>query len=136
MAQSWWVVFGALGGACLVGGVVFLARVIDPEPWNLYALFVGPAAGLVVGGLLGSRLPGMARGARIICGALVVAALLALAAGSAFLFLGGSGGGLARFQGRNFAIGAIVGGVAGLFVGGMLGAKTAGQEDRGLGDIE
>jgi hypothetical protein len=128
MTRGWWVVLGALGGTCLIGGVAFLARVMDPEPWNLYALFVSPAVGLVVGGVLGSRVPGMARGARAFFGALVVAALLALAVGAAFLFLGGSGGGLARFQGKNFLIGAIVGGVAGLFGGGMLGAKTAGPE--------
>jgi hypothetical protein len=136
MARSWWVVFGALGAACLIGGVAFLARVSDPEPGNHYALYVGPALGLVVGGVLGSRIPVMARPARISFGALVVGGLLAFVAGWAFLFLGGSGGGLARFQGKNFGIGAIVGGVAGVFVGGMLGAKTAGQKDGGLGGIE
>jgi len=82
---------------------------MDPEPWNLYALFVGPASGLAVGGLLGSRAP-TARGARIAIGALLGAALLAAVGGSAFLFLGGPGDGLARFEGKNFVIGAIVGG--------------------------
>ena len=136
MTRGWWVVFGALGGLCLFGGAALFLRVWDPEPWNLYALYVGPALGLVVGGVLGSRVPVMARPARISFGALVVGGLLAFVAGWAFLFLGGSGGGLARFQGKNFGIGAIVGGVAGVFVGGMLGAKTAGQKDGGLGGIE
>jgi hypothetical protein len=125
MTRGWWVVVGALGGACIVGGALIFARVKDPEPWNLYGLLLGPVVGLVVGGVLGSRVPRMARLARVIVGALVVAAILALAVGSAFLFLGGSGGGLARFQGKNFAIGAVVGGVAGLFVGGTIGAKAA-----------
>jgi hypothetical protein len=129
MTRGWWVVFGALGGACLIGGVVVLARVIDPEPWNLYGLFVGTAVGLVVGGVLGSRVPDMARGARTSFGALVLAALLALVGGAALLFLGGSGGGLARFQGRNFVIGAIVGGLLGFGLGGVLGARARGADD-------
>jgi len=136
MTRGWWVVFGALGGLCLFGGAALFLRVWDPEPWNLVAYFLALPVGLVVGGLLGSRAHRMARPMRIGFGAVVGASFLALVGGSAFLFLGGSGGGLARFQGKNFAIGAIVGGVAGLFVGGMLGAKTAGQEDRGFGDID
>lgn len=125
MTRRWWVVVGALGGAILLGGAALLARVFDPEPWNLSALFVGLGAGLVLGGLLGSRAALMARGARAVFGALVGAPLLAVVGGSAFLFLGGPGGGLARFEGRNFVIGAIVGGLVGRFIGGMVGARTA-----------
>ena len=137
MARSWWVVFGALGGLCLLGGVAVLLRLLaDTELWTVYALFVGPAIGLVIGGVVGARVPGMARQVRIAFGALALGALIAFVAGWAFLFLGGSGGGLARFQGKNFGIGAFVGGVAGVVVGGMLGAKTVGRTDEGLGDIE
>jgi len=137
MARSWWVVFGALGGLCLLGGVAVLVRLLaDTELWTVYALFVGPAIGLVIGGVVGARVPGMARQVRIAFGALALGALIAFVAGWAFLFLGGSGGGLARFQGKNFGIGAFVGGVAGVVVGGMLGAKTVGRTDEGLGDIE
>lgn len=137
MARSWWVVFGALGGLCLLGGVAVLVRLLaDTELWSVYALFVGPAIGLVIGGVVGSRVPGLARRARFAFGALALGALIAFVAGWAFLFLGGSGGGLARFQGKNFAIGAVVGAVAGVLVGGMLGAKTVGRTVGGLGDIE
>jgi hypothetical protein len=137
MTRSWWVVFGALGGLCLLGGVAVLVRLLaDTELWSVYALFVGPAIGLVIGGVVGSRIPGLARRARIAFGALALGALIAFVAGWAFLFLGGSGGGLARFQGKNFAIGAVVGAVAGVLVGGMLGAKTVGRTVGGLGDIE
>jgi hypothetical protein len=126
MTRSWWVVFGALGGLCLFGAAAVLVRMADPEAtWSLLALFVIPAAGLVLGGLLGSRAAGMARSARIVVGAVLGAALLAAIGGSAFLFLGGSGGGLARFQGKNFVIGAIVGGVVGLVLGWLVGARTA-----------
>ena len=124
MTPSWWVVVGALGGAFLLGGAALLARVFDPEPWNLYALFVGLGVGLVLGGLLGSRAALMARGARTAFGALLGAALLAAVGGSAFLFLGGAGDGLARFEGKNFVIEAIVGGLAGLLIGAVIGART------------
>lgn len=93
--------------------------------WSLLALFVIPAVGLVLGGLLGSRAAGMTRSAGIVVGAVLGSALLAAIGGSAFLFLGGSGGGLARFQGKNFVIGAIVGGVVGLVLGGLVGARSA-----------
>jgi large exoprotein involved in heme utilization and adhesion len=66
----------------------------------------------------------MDRTARVVFGALTLAALVAAVGGFAFLFLGGPSEGLARFQGRNFVIGAIVGGVAGLIAGGLLGART------------
>lgn len=99
---------------------------MTPEAtWSLSTLFLIPAVGLVIGGLLGSRAPGMPTTSRMVFGAVFGASLLAAIAGIAFLFLGGSGGGLARFQGKNFVIGAIVGGVVGLVLGGLLGARTA-----------
>lgn len=126
MTRSWWVVFGALGGLCLLGAAAVLVRTIDPLAfWSLLALFVIPAVGLVLGGQLGSRAAEMTATARIVLGAVLGAALLAAIGGFAFLFLGGSGGGLARFQGKNFVIGAVVGGVVGLVLGGVAGARTA-----------
>jgi hypothetical protein len=125
MTRSWWVVFGALGGLCLFGAAAVLVRMIAPEAtWSLLALFVIPVVGLVLGGLLGSRAAGMTRSARIALAAVLGGALLAAIGGFAFLFLGGSGGGLARFQGKNFVIGAIVGGVVGLVFGGLTGVRT------------
>ena len=128
MSRTWWVVLGALGGACLIGGAAVLAATVDPERWNLYALFVGPPLGLVAGGLLGSRVPRMARPARIVSGALVGEGLLSVIGGTAFLFLGGPSEGFARFEGKNFVIGAVVGGVVGLVLGGLAGARTAPDE--------
>ena len=99
-------------------------RTTDPDAsWSLLALFVIPAVGLILGGLLGSRAAGMTRSVRIVLGASFLAAI----GGTAFLFLGGSGGGLARFQGKNFVLGAVVGGVVGLALGGVAGARTAGD---------
>jgi hypothetical protein len=72
VTRSWWVVFGALGGLCLFGGLAVLVRTTDPEAsWSLLALFVIPAVGLVLGGLLGSRAAGMTRSARIVGGAVL-----------------------------------------------------------------
>ena len=125
MTRSWWVVFGALGGACLFGAAAVLVRVMAPDAtWSLLALFVIPAVGLVLGGQLGSRAPRMATTTRAVFGAVLGASFLAAIGGSAFLFLGGSGGGLARFQGKNFVIGAIVGGLVGLVLGRLVGAQT------------
>jgi hypothetical protein len=125
VTRSWWVVFGALGGLCLFGAAAVLVRVMAPEAtWSLYTLFLIPAAGLVVGGLLGVRAPSMPTTTRIVFGAVLGVSFLAATGGSAFLFLGGSGSGLARFQGKNFAIGAVVGGVVGLVLGGVAGART------------
>jgi hypothetical protein len=105
-----------------------LARVMDPEPWNLYVLVVGLPVGLVVGGLLGSRAPQVPRAARIVFGAVVGAGVFAAVGGTAFLFLGGPGHGLARFEGKNFVIGAIVGEFVGLVLGGLIGARTVRSE--------
>ncbi len=125
MTRSWWVVFGALGGLCLFGAAAVLVRTFDPLAfWSLLALFVIPAVGLVLGGQLGSRAAEMTTTARTVFGAVLGASFLAAIGGSAFLFLGGSGGGLARFQGKNFVIGAIVGGVVGLVLGWLVGART------------
>ena len=65
------------------------------------------------------------RSSRIVFGAVIGALLIAAIGGTAFLFLGGPSEGFARFQGKNFAIGAVVGGVVGLFLGGWVGARTA-----------
>jgi hypothetical protein len=73
---------------------------------------------------VGSRAPRMATTTRTVLGAVLGASFLAAISGTAFLFLGGSGGGLARFQGKNFAIGAVVGGVVGLVLGGVAGARA------------
>jgi hypothetical protein len=127
MTRSWWVVFGTLGGLCFFGAAAVLVRRADPEATlSLFTLFLIPAAGLVIGGLVGSRAPRMATTTRAVFGAVLGASFLAAIGGTAFLlFLGGSGGGLARFQGKNFVIGAIVGGVVGLVLGGLVGARTA-----------
>lgn len=118
--------FGALGGLCLFGAAAVLVRMTAPDAtWSLYTLILIPAVGLVIGGLLGARAPSMPTTTRIVFGAVLGASSLVAIGGSAFLFLGGSGGGLARFQGKNFVIGAIVGGVVGLVVGGLVGARTA-----------
>ena len=66
----------------------------------------------------------MATTARAVFGAVLGASFLAAIGGTAFLFLGGPGGGLARFQGKNFVIGAIVGGLVGLVLGWLVGART------------
>ncbi len=66
-----------------------------------------------------------ARPSRIVFGAVIGALLLAAIGGTAFLFLGGPSEGFARFQGKNFVIGAVVGGVVGLILGGMVGARGA-----------
>ena len=124
MTRGWWIVFGALGGACILGLAASLARVSDPEHWAPYWLMVGPLVGLVLGGFLGSRALGMARPVRASVGALCGAAIFATVGGFLFLFGGGSGG-FASYQGRNFVIGAIVGGIAGLVLGGLLGGRTA-----------
>lgn len=130
MTRDRWVVFGGLGGLCLFGGPAVLVRTIDPHAsWSLLALFVIPAVGLVLGGLLGSRVTGMTRSARIATGAVLGTALLAAIGGTGFLFLGGPSEGFARFQGRNFVIGAVVGGVVGLVLGGVLGARAARSDE-------
>jgi hypothetical protein len=71
----------------------------------------------------------MVRGARIAFGALLGVALLAVVGGFAFLFLGGPGDGLARYEGKNFVIGATVGGLAGIFIGGAIGARAGRSEE-------
>lgn len=138
-----WIVLGALSGAVLLGGGGFLAvllfpdlRGITPQPfinlwghWGYFWLIVGGAPGLVVGGLLGSRAPGMATRARIALGAIGGAVLLAPVGGFGFLFLelGSSEG---AFHGlRNFTLGAIVGGIAGIVLGGLLGSQPS-RDDR------
>ena len=69
-----------------------------------------------------------ARSPRIVFGAVIGALLLAAIGGTAFLFLGGPGDGLARFEGKNFVIGAIVGEFVGLVLGGLIGARTVRAE--------
>ncbi len=138
-----WIVFGALAGAVLLGGGGFLAallfpgvRDVTPQPfsnlwghWGYFWMIVGGAPGLVLGGLLGSRALGMAPRARIALGAIGGAVLLATVGGFGFLFLG-----LASPEGafhglRNFTLGAIVGGIAGTVLGGLLGSQPS-RDDR------
>jgi len=82
--------------------------------------------GLLLGGFLGSRALRMTRRVRTGFGALCGAAVGAAAGGSLFL--------LAEVAGEDwphglaaFVTGAIVGGLAGLAVGGLLGARAAGS---------
>ena len=93
-----WIVFVALAGAVLLGGGGFLAvllfpglRDVTPQPfrgaWGYFWMIVGGAPGLVVGGLLGSRAPGMAPRARIALGAIGGAVLLATVGGFGLLFV-------------------------------------------------
>lgn len=128
MTRGWWIVIGALGGACILGFAALLVRVSDPEYWAPYWLMVGPVAGLILGGLLGSRALGIkARPARAAIGALCGAAIFATVGGFVFLF-GGLRSPEGAFHGlRNFAIGAIVGGITGLVAGGYIGGRTAGS---------
>ena len=125
-----WIVFGALAGAVLLGGGGYLAAWLFPPMRAVYFwMIVGGAPGLVVGGLLGSRVLGMAPRARIALGAIEGAVLLATVGGFGFLFLG-----LASPEGafhglRNFTLGAIVGGIAGIVLGGVLGSRPS-TDDR------
>jgi len=138
-ASGWWIVFGALAGAIFAIAVLMAPPLMpdldlrDVAPWQL--VFYGDSTllwligcgvgGLFLGGFLGSRALRMTRRVRTGFGALCGAAVGVAAGGSLFLFVEVAGedwpSGLAAF-----VTGAIVGGFAGLVVGGLLGARTAG----------
>ena len=115
MTRSWWVVFGALGGACLFGAAAVLVRVMAPDAiWSLYTPPLIPVVGLVAGGLLGSRaLRGWPRPPVPSSVPSSAPRSLPRSAAVRSSSSGGPEAGLARFQGKNFVIGAIVGGVVG-----------------------
>jgi hypothetical protein len=128
VTRRWWIVFGAIGGAALLG-LAFLAVLLAmdvrfSDQWGVVWLIASGGAGLVLGGFLGSFVPQMSRGTRTAFAALCGGGVAATVGGLAVLFLGGSE---ARefHAGRQFVIGAIVGGVAGLALGGLLGARSA-----------
>jgi len=131
MTRGWWMVFGALGGACILGFAAALAWMSDaallPRDW----LMVGPVVGVVLGGFLGSRALAMARPVRVAIGALWGAALCATVGGVLFFFGGGSNAEWPNYQGEDFVIGAIVGGMAGLVAGGYVGGRTAASNVEG-----
>jgi hypothetical protein len=128
VTRRWWIVFGAIGGAALLG-LAFLAvfLVLDvrlSDRWDVVWLIAIGGAGLVLGGVLGSVVPRMSGGTRTAFAALCGGGVAATVGGLAVLFLGSSEA-RESHGGRQFVIGAIVGGVAGLALGGLLAARSA-----------
>jgi hypothetical protein len=125
VTRRWWIVFGAIGGAALLG-LAFLAVVyaLDVRPKARGLVWLIASGGAVLGGFLGSFVPRMSRGTRTAFAALCGGGVAATVGGLAVLFLGSSE--LRESHGgRQFVIGAIVGGVAGLAPGGLLAARSA-----------
>jgi hypothetical protein len=87
-------------------------------------MMVGVAVGLVLGGLLGSRAPGMTPRARVVLAGLEGAVLLATAGGFAAIFLGLSNG-YDNHGMHDFVLGATAGAIGGLILGGLLGSRPS-----------
>jgi hypothetical protein len=130
MTRRWWIVFGAIGGAALLGlaflAVFFALDVRFSDRWGVVWLIASGWAGLVLGGFLGSFVPRMSRGTRTAFAALSGGGVAATVGGLAMFYLGGSEA-RESHGGRQFVIGAIVGGVAGLALGGLLVSRSASE---------
>jgi MFS family permease len=128
VTRRWWIVSGAIGGAALLGlaflAVLFALDVRLSDRWGLVWLIASGGAGIVLGGFLGSFVPRMSRETRTAFAALCGGGVAATVGGLAMLFLGGSEA-RESHGGRQFVIGAIVGGAAGLALGGLLAARSA-----------
>jgi MFS family permease len=130
LGATGWMVFGALGGGAILGlafaTAVFILDVHFSDLWGLYWLIGCGMVGLVLGGILGGVLPRMTRAGRTAFGALFGGGIVGTLGGFALLLVGGSE---ARelHGGRQFVIGAVVGGIVGLALGGLLGAPFVDQ---------